>query len=71
MSLVLRVELERFFPYHVLEAFFGWLEVVPGPVEGLVALGLSFFVVESLEVWVLQTLFYSVALFWIKYQHLA
>jgi len=47
------VELQRLVPHHVLKQFFGWLEIVPGPVEGVFAFWLCLFVVEALEVGVL------------------
>lgn len=65
------MEFERFVPDHLLEDFFGWLEVVPAPIEGLFAFGLYLFVVQAFEVRVLQALFYCVPLFGIEDEHLA
>lgn len=65
------MELERLFPDHGLQQILGRLEVVPGPVEGFVALRLHLLVVEALKVGVLEALLHSVALLRIEYQHLA
>jgi len=65
----LGVELEGLFPHHGLEELLGRLEVVPGPVEGILALGLSLLVVQAFEVGVLETLFDGVPFLWVEYQH--
>ena len=63
------MELERFVPHHLLKYFFGWLEVVPAPVEWLFALRLHLLIVQALKVRMLQALLHSVALFRVEDQH--
>lgn len=63
------MELERFVPHHLLKYFFGWLEVVPAPIEWLIAFRLYLLIVQALEIRMLQTLLDSVALFRVKDQH--
>lgn len=67
--LALWVELQRLIPHHSLQKLFSWLEVVPAPVEWLLAFWLHLFVVQPFEVWVLEALLDCVPLFWIEYQH--
>ena len=63
------MEFERFIPHHLLKYFLGRLEVVPAPVEWLLALGFYLLVVQAFEIWMLQALLHCVALFWVEYQH--
>lgn len=67
--LTLWMELQGLIPDHSLEKLFGWLKVVPAPVEWLLAFRLHLFVVQPFKVWVLQALLDRVPLLWIEYQH--
>lgn len=65
------VEFERLLVDHFLKDLLGRLEVIPGPIEGLLAFGLGFFIMKALEVGMLQALLYCVALLWVEHEHLA
>lgn len=54
---------------HVLEEVLGGLEVVPAPVEGLLADHFLLLVVEAVEVGMGQALFDGVALVGVESQH--
>ena len=54
---------------HVLQNILGGLELVPSPIEGVVAFRLCLLVVEPLKVRVLQALLHSVSLFWVENEH--
>ena len=62
---------ERFIVDHILKNVPGRLEIVPGPIEGILALRLSLFVVQTFEIGVLQALLDSVSFFRVEDQQLA
>lgn len=64
------MEIETLLVDHVLEELLGGLEIVPGPVEHLLADDLLLLVVQSVEVGVSKALLNCVALVWIEGQHL-
>lgn len=63
------MKLKRLIVDHLLQYLFRRLEVVPRPVERLLALGLGLLVVQALEVRVLQALFHRVAFLRVEHQH--
>lgn len=68
---LVRVKFEGLLVYHLLQDFFGRLEIVPGPIKRLLALWLGFLIMKSFKVWVLETLLDCVALLGVEDQHLA
>jgi hypothetical protein len=64
--------LERLVPDHVLQLVLRGLEVVPSPVEGLLALVVDEVDVHEqfFEVGVLEAVFDRVALLWVEHEHL-
>jgi hypothetical protein len=71
VSGTLGMELKRLVPHHLLKYLLRRLKVVPAPVERFLAFRLYLFVVQTLEVWMLQALLHRIALFWVKDQHFA
>jgi hypothetical protein len=65
------MEFKRFVPDHCLQQLFCWLKIIPCPIKRIFALWLRFLIMQSLEVWVLQALFYGVSFFRIKNKHLS
>lgn len=65
------VELEGLLVDHLLQEIPSRLEVIPGPVEWLLAFRLSFLIVQAFEIGVLETLLDCVALFRVEDEHLA
>jgi hypothetical protein len=69
--LLVRVKLEGLLVYHLLQDFLSRLEIIPSPIKRLFALWLSFLIMESFKVWVLEALLDCVALLGVEDQHLA
>ena len=70
LVLLIRVEFERLFVDHFLQNFFGGLEIVPSPIERLLALWFCLLVVQPLEVRVFQALLNSVTFLGVEHEHL-
>lgn len=64
------MEHQTFIVDHVLEQIFGGLEVVPAPVETLLADDLLLLVMQAIEVGVSQALLNSIPLVRVERQHL-
>jgi hypothetical protein len=65
--LFIRVKLEGLLIHHLLQNFLSRLKIVPGPIERLLALGLGFLIVETLEVGMVKALLDCVTFLWVEY----
>ena len=66
---LIRMKFERLLVDHLLKDFLRRLEIIPGPIKWLLTLRLSFFVVQALEIWVLQALLDCVAFLRVENKH--
>ncbi len=68
---LVRVKFKGLLVDHLLQNFFCWLKVIPGPIKRLLTLWLGLFIVQPLKIGMLQALLNCVALLRVENKHLA